>query len=43
MAMDALKNLFVQSYLVEMPHYAHSILQLGLVDQLQEIIRKAID
>ena len=42
-AMDALRNLFVQAHLVERPHYADAMLDLGLITLCENIIEKAVN
>jgi len=42
MALDAIRNLFIQANLIDRPQYAQLILDAGLFATLEEIIGKAI-
>ena len=42
MALDALRNLFVQAHLVDCPQHAQKMLDLGLFANLEQLIGKAI-
>ena len=41
--MDALRNLFVQASLIEMPTYANRVLDSGIVAVCESIIEKAMN
>ena len=43
MAMDALRNLIIQAFLIDKQEYAEMILGQGFFALLEQIIRKAID
>ena len=43
MAMDAIRNLFIQAHLIDKPQHAQVILNLGLFSTLEQIISKAIN
>ena len=43
MAMDAIRNLFIQANLIDQPHYAKLIIEQGLFATLEQIIGKAIN
>ena len=43
MAMDALRNLIIQAFLIDKQAYAEMILGQGFFALLEQIIRKAID
>ena len=43
MAMDAVRNLFIQAHLIDKPQFAQVILDQGLFSTLEEIIGKAIN
>ena len=43
MALDALRNLFIQAHLIDKPELARGILELGLFAALEQVISKAIN
>ena len=43
MAMDALRNLFIQAHLINQPYYAQLMIDKGLFATLEQIIEKAIN
>ena len=43
MAMDAIRNLFIQAHLIDKPQFAQVILNQGLFTTLEQIISKAIN
>ena len=41
MALDALRNLTIQAYLIDQPNLAHQIMDAGLFTNIFDLIRKA--
>jgi hypothetical protein len=42
-ALDALRNLFVQAYIIDMPKYAAILLSMGLVPMIESLVDKAVN
>ena len=42
-ALDALRNLFVQAYILDLPRYATGILGLGLIQTIETLVDKAVN
>jgi hypothetical protein len=42
-ALDALRNLFVQSYILDLPKYATGILGMGLINTIETLVDKAVN
>ena len=43
MAMDAIRNLYIQAHLIDKPDYAQMIIDAGLFATLEQVIGKAIN